>query len=203
MHAKQSTIISKILVIGTLLLMVLTLTSCTQLMTAFTKLKGELLGNDYIITQYDNYGNLVLSANGNKIAMDCELDEAGEPTSYISITIDGYEWQHVGGTLVFAQNGVDMITDFQLPENMDGASGTSSGLIGIDRFINNYRNSFGKDVVVVVSSQNGVPIGLFQGNDCYMEIPNDLPKTTLLSIDGKLVYIHRANVDIIPTGLFN
>lgn len=203
MHTKQNSILFKLLIIGTLLLMILTLTSCAELMTAFTKLKGELLGNDYIITQYDNYGNQVLTASGNKIAMDCELDEAGEPTSYISITIDGYEWQHVGGTMVLAQNGVDMITDFQLPENMDGASGTSSGLIGIDRFINNYRNSFGKDVVVVVSSQNGVPIGLFQGNDCYMEIPNDLPKTTLLSIDGKLVYIHRANVDIIPTGLFH
>ena len=50
--------------------------------------------------------------------------------------------------------------------------------------------------------QNGTPIGLFQGNDCYTEIPADLPKTTLINIDGKMVYVHRANVDIIPAELF-
>ena len=60
----------------------------------------------------------------------------------------------------------------------------------------------GKEYVVLVSSQNGTPIGLFQGNDCYTEIPADLPKTTLINIDGKMVYVHRANVDIIPAELF-
>ena len=54
----------------------------------------------------------------------------------------------------------------------------------------------------MVSSQNGTPIGLFQGNDCYFEVPADLPKTTLINIDGKMVYVHRANVDIIPAELF-
>ena len=49
---------------------------------------------------------------------------------------------------------------------------------------------------------HGTPIGLFQGNDCYTEIPADLPKTTLINIDGKMVYVHRANVDIIPAELF-
>ena len=45
-------------------------------------------------------------------------------------------------------------------------------------------------------------IGLFQGDSCYTEIPGDLPKTTLINIDGKLVYVHRANVDLIPASLF-
>lgn len=34
-----------------------------------------------------------------------------------------------------------------------------------------------------------------------MEVPDDLPKTTRLNIDGKAVYVHRANVDIIPVEL--
>lgn len=134
--------------------------------------------------------------------MDCETDDTGEPTSYIDIAIDGASWKHVGGTLVFAQNGVDMITDFQLPEDME-VDGNSSGLMAVDRFINNYRNLIGKDMVVLVSSQNGTPIGLFQGDDCYMTVSVDLPKTTQLSIDGKAVYIHRANVDIFPAGMLN
>lgn len=41
-----------------------------------------------------------------------------------------------------------------------------------------------------------------QGDNCYIEIPDDLPKTTLVNIDGKMVYIHRGDVDIMPAGMF-
>ncbi len=96
---------------------------------------------------------------------------------------------------------MDIITVFQLPDNME-STGSSTGLMAVDRKINHYANLFGKEYVVLVSSQNGTPIGLFQGDDCYTEIPADLPKTTLINIDGKMVYVHRANVDIIPAELF-
>ena len=182
-------------------IMVFSLTGCAAIGTFFSKLTGELFGNDYDIRQYDDFGNLVFTVHGNRVTMDCELDENGEVSSYIDITIDGKSWKHVGSTLVFAQRGVDMITDFQLPEDMQNSSG-STGLMAIDRRINQYANLFGKKLVVLVSSQNGTPIGLFQGDSCYTEIPGDLPKTTLIHIDGKLVYVHRANVDIIPASLF-
>jgi hypothetical protein len=182
--------------------LLVSLTGCAYIGTFFSKLRGELFGNDYDIRQYDNYGNLVFTVHGDRIAMDCELDENGEVSSYIDITIDGKSWKHVGSTLVFAQRGVDMITDFQIPADMEN-SGNGSGLIAIDRRVNEYANLFGKKLVVLVSSQNGTPIGLFQGNNCYTEIPGDLPKTTLIHIDGKLVYVHRANVDIIPASLFH
>lgn len=166
------------------------------------ELKGELVGNDYQVFEYDNFGNQVLQVSGNKIAMSAEVDSAGEPTSYIDITVDGYDWMHVGSTLVFAQNGVDMITDFQIPETIETDRDGSLGLIAADRFVNSYKNLFGKSQVVLVSSQTGTPIGLFQGDNCNVSIPSNLPKTTLVSIDGKLVYVHRANVDIMPTAMF-
>lgn len=173
---------------------------CSAVSNFISNIKGELVGNDYTIQQFDNFGNLVLTAYGDKITMDCELDEAGEPSSYINITIDGYEWQHVGSTLVFAQSGVELITDFQMPDTISGDN-DSTGLMAVDKYINSYRNLFGRKLVVLVSSQNGTPIGLFQGDSCYMEVPDDLPKTTRLNIDGKAVYVHRANVDIIPVEL--
>ena len=165
------------------------------------ELKGELVGNDYQVFEYDNFGNQVLQVSGNKIAMSAEVDSAGEPTSYIDITVDGYDWMHVGSTLVLAQNGVDMITDFQIPETIETDRDGSLGLIAADRFVNSYKNLFGKSQVVLVSSQTGTPIGLFQGDNCNVSIPSNLPKTTLVSIDGKLVYVHRANVDIMPTAM--
>ena len=179
----------------------MSLSGCSAIGAWLGQLKGELFGNDYNISQYDNYGNLVFTMHGDRVTMDCEVDEYGEVSSYIDITIDGKSWLHVGGTLVFAQNGVDMITDFQIPADMENNSG-STGLMAVDRRINEWANYFGKDLVVLISSQNGTPIGLFQGNNCYIEIPGDLPKTTLVHIDGKLVYVHRANVDIIPASMF-
>ena len=177
------------------------LAGCAAIGAWLGQLRGELFGNDYDIRQYDNFGNLVFTVHGNRVTMDCELDENGEVSSYIDITIDGESWKHVGGTLVFAQRGVDMITDFSLPANMENPTG-GTGLMPVDRTINEWANYFGKELVVVVSSQNGTPIGLFQGNNCYIEIPGNLPKTTLIHIDGKLVYVHRANVDILPASLF-
>lgn len=185
----------------TALVLCVALCGCSAIGAFISRLKGELFGNDYDIRQYDNFGNLVFTIHGDRVTMDCELDEDGEVTSYIDITIDGKSWKHVGSTLVFAQRGVDMITDFQLPEDMQSTTG-STGLMAVDRRINEYANYFGKDLVVVVSSQNGTPIGLFQGDDVYTEIPGDLPKTTLIHIDGKLVYVHRANIDILPASLF-
>lgn len=191
----------RIALVTLVLALVLTLGGCAFLRNLVGTLTGELFGKNYNISQYDDFGNLVFTIQGDRVAMECELDENGEVSSYIDITIDGKSWKHVGSTLVFAQEGVDMITDFQLPESME-SDGTSTGLMAIDRRINDYANLFGKKLVVLVSSQNGTPIGLFQGDDCYTEIPGDLPKTTLINIDGKLVYVHRANVDIIPASLF-
>ena len=182
------------------LVLAVALTGCAAISGYIGKLTGSLFGKGYTISQYDDYGNLVFTVHGDRVTMDCQLDKNGEVTSYIDITIDGDSWKHVGSTLVFAQKGVDLITDFQLPEELD-STGHSTGLMAVDRKINHYANLIGKDLVVLVSSQNGTPIGLFQGDDCYIEIPADLPKTTLVSIDGKMVYVHRANVDIIPAEL--
>lgn len=177
------------------------LTGCASLGSWFQTLKGELIGNSYQIWEYDNFGNRILTLTGDKIALEGGVDDYGEATSYIDITVDGKEWNHVGGTLVFAQKGADMITDFQIPSDIESTSG-STGLMAVDRVINSYKNEFGKARIVVVYSQTGAPICMFQGDDCYTEVPADLPKTTKIYIDGNLVYVHRANIDIFDAALF-
>ena len=191
-----------ILIICIVVVMATTLFGCANLKSWFQSIKGELIGNRYTVWEYDNFGNKILTIHGNKIALEGGTDSLGENSSYIDITIDGYEWEHVGNTLVFAQNDAEMITDFQIPENIEGKQ-SSTGLIAVDRVLNHYRNQIGKELVVVVFSQTGAPICLFQGDECYTEVPADLPKTTKIFIDGNLVYVHRANVDIFPAKLFD
>lgn len=56
--------------------------------------------------------------------------------------------------------------------------------------------------IVVIQSQTGNLICMFMGDEVSWNIPRNLPKTTELLIDGKSVYIHRANFAIIDTELF-
>lgn len=46
-------------------------------------------------------------------------------------------------------------------------------------------------------------LGFDSGDEVYWKIPKDLPKMTKLMIDGKALYIHRANFQIIDTALLD
>lgn len=43
----------------------------------------------------------------------------------------------------------------------------------------------------------------YSGDEVYWKVCKDLPKTTKLMIDGKALYIHRANFQIIDKKLLN
>lgn len=55
--------------------------------------------------------------------------------------------------------------------------------------------------MIVIQSQNGDNIGVLTGNDVTWRVSEDLPKTTVLTIDGQDVLIHRANFQIIDAKL--
>lgn len=169
-------------------------------------------GTEFTAKVYDSYGSNTLNISGKKVSLDVMKETSNifdnffseeTDSTYISnvldVTIDGKQVLMVGDTVVFEESGLDMITDFEISDIESSSGGT--GLQFLDRSINKYANAIGKSKVVVVSSQLGVPIGLYQGDKVYVEVPNDLPKTTRLSIDGKALYIHRANYQIIDADL--
>lgn len=157
--------------------------------------KGGLVGNDYYISEYDNYGNKLVGMQGTKVDITAETDSYGEISSYLDITIDGRQWQHVGNTMIFAQKGLDML-DVELPEDFGTHWQMSKGLMAVDGFVNDIRDMAGKPRLVVVYSQLGNPIGVFQGDSCKVTIPGGLPKMTRVNIDGKSLYIYKANIDV-------
>lgn len=168
--------------------------------TWLAEVRGDLVGNDYYISEYDNFGNKIASTRGDKVNLGAETDSIGEVTSYIDIAIDGHKWQHVGNTMIFAQNGLEMVEGVNLPKEMIHYS-NSTGLMFVDGFVNDIKNLVGKSKIIVVYSQLGLPIGVFQGDSCTITIPGDLPKMTLAMIDGKALYIHKANIDIFDVEL--
>ena len=180
---------------------------CAKLASAINDIKGSLIGNQYTIYTYDNFGNLVLETSGKKIDIagnpvkTTSYDENGkvitgyELSSVITITIDGNEIESCGDTCIFVQKGLTPDVDFTT-ETIK----SSSGIFDITS-ISAKLNKFGKARVVVIKSQLGNPIMAFSGDSVYWEIPEDLPKMTKLMIDGKALYIHRANFQIIDKEL--
>ena len=194
-------------------ILVVALTGCSQLGSIINEIHGSLIGNNYTVYTYDNYGNQTLKTSGKKISITgnkietVSYDSDGRAvtgydlSSVITITIDGKEIESCGDTCVFVQNGLEPEVDFSLDEvNSNGGNGITDNA-ALARVLNRYKNDFGKSRVVVIKSQLGQPIAAFSGDNVYWEIPDDLPKMTKLMVDGKALYIHRANYQIIDKDL--
>lgn len=204
-------------IVGTIVCTALlcTMTSCAVLDSTVNDLKGDLVGNSYVIETYDDYGNKVLTATGDKINIEGNPVETvsyesdgstitgHELSSVITINIDGKEIQSCGDTCIFGEEGLNAEVDFQQEHIYSTTNGSVSDNTYIAGIVNKYKNMFGKSRVVVIKSQLGQPITAYSGDDVYWEIPEDLPKMTKLMIDGKALYIHRANFQIIDKELLD
>ena len=189
------------------------LTGCGKLGSVINDIHGSLIGNNYTIYTYVNYGDQTLKTSGKKISItgnktkNISYDSDGKATtgydlsSVITITIDGKEIESCGDTCIFVQKGLVPEVDFSSEEIDSSGSNGITDNAAIARKLNRYKNDFGKSRVVVIKSQLGQPIAAFSGDDVYWEIPDDLPKMTKLMVDGKALYIHRANYQIIDKDL--
>ena len=179
-----------------------------------SEMHGSIFGNEYIIDTFDNNGIRTMTTHGrniditsNVLGQDLDVDGASGKyetlSSVIPITIDGKQIISCGDTCVFYDKGLKPDYEFYLDEiNSEGGGSLSEQALIAGR-LNSIRNFIGKPMVVVIKSQTGAPIYVFSGRSVYWEIPDDLPKFTKLSIDGKPLYIHRANFQIIDAKLLD
>lgn len=201
-----------------ILAMVICLSGCdiASWNSTVNDIKGQLVGNSFECQFYDNYGEKFLTASGTKVGMignvvkeadinssDGTTETAYSLSSVVTINIDGKQIQSCGDTIIFEESGLKPDAEFQLSDIESSSSGSFSENTIISGIVNDYKNFFGKGQVVVIQSQLGVPICAYSGDDVYYEVRNDLPKTTKLMIDGKALYIHRANFQIIDKDLID
>lgn len=196
----------KIIVLTLSMMVSLSSVGCAKLKDFFNTVKGELVGQHFDISMYDDSGSKTLELSGKKISIgllensaNFNVEDTGFKSEVLDITINGKQMLQVGNTCVFAEKGLDMITNFEVPKKIEATSG--GGFVPLDRFVNDFKNEIGKSKVIIISSQEGLPIGVYQGDSVYVSIPSDLPKMTRLNIDGKSLYIHRANYTILDSEL--
>lgn len=179
---------------------------------------------------YDNSGKMWFEAYGksfdlkpNKVK-EYGYNSDGDWTYYynmssvVSCSIDGHPVDTCGSTAIFKDAslepcGVDF-NEIVKGEPLDSNSESSS--IDIDStssldvetyfkikywwltHIENGNTPMSR--LVVIQSQDGSPIEMYMGNKVSWTV-SSLPKTTLINIDGKELYLHRSNFAIIDTAL--
>ena len=205
----------KVWLIIAILLLAACMAGCARLRSGIHDLHGSIIGNEYYIDVFDNTGIRTLRTHGKKIDIDNNVVEertyssttdewysTKTLSSVITITVDGNQLISCGDTCVFYDKRLVPEHEFYL----DSIESNSSGLMDsalISGLVNNVKNQFGKPMVVVIKSQMGAPIYAFSGNKVYWEVQEDLPRFTKLMIDGKALYIHRANFQIIDKDLLD
>ena len=193
-----------VLLVSIVFLLGISIFGCAKLKDLVGKLKGELVGQHFSIITYDDYANKTLTVEGNKVSVGLlessdNFDKKATTfkSEVLEITVNGNQMFQVGNTVIFAEDGLDMVEGYNVPDEIKINKG--GGYVPLDRFVNNVKNSIGKEKTIIISSQLGIPIGVYQGKDVYVTIPEDLPKMTRLNIDGKALYIHRANYTILDS----
>ena len=194
---------------------VLSLSACAQWQSGVHDLHGSIIGNEYYIDIFDNSGIRTLRSHGKKIDIDNNIVEektyssdsdswlsTKTLSSVITITIDGKQLISCGDTCIFYDTRLNPDYEFYLDTIESSSSGLWDAAL-VSGMVNSVKNKFGKPMIVVIKSQMGAPIYAFSGNKVYWEIVDDLPRFTKLMIDGKALYIHRANFQIIDKALLD
>ena len=200
-----------------LLILMTALAGCASMQSGVHDLHGSIIGNEYYIDTFDNdnTGIRTLRTHGKKIDIDNNIVEektyssssdewytTKTLSSVITITIDGKQLISCGDTCIFYDTRLTPEHEFYLDKIDSNSSGILDSTL-ISGMVNSIKNKFGKPMVVVIKSQMGAPIYAFSGNKVYWEIENDLPRFTKLMIDGKALYIHRANFQIVDKALLD
>ncbi len=207
--------LKKAVMLAAFLLLVAGLVGCARLQSGIHDLHGSIIGNEYYIDVFDNSGIRTLRTHGKKIDIDNNIVEertyssttdewysTKTLSSVITITIDGRQLISCGDTCIFYDRRLVPEYEFYLDSIESSSTGLSDTAL-ISGMVNSIKNKFGKPMVVVVKSQLGAPIYAFSGNKVYWEVQEDLPRFTKLMIDGKALYIHRANFQIIDKALLD
>lgn len=192
--------------------MILSLTSCAGLQSKIQDIKGDITGATYVASFYSNNGDRFMTVQGEKINMHSNIVKEAQyndsdgwgytqtMSSVVTITIDGSEIINCGSTVIFAEDGLEPDATFTQTNIKSSANGPGGNTL-VAGVINKYKNQFGKPKVAIIQSQMGDPLCAYSGNSVYWEVCEDLPKTTKLMIDGKALYIHRANFQLIDRDL--
>ena len=198
----------KLLLVITLVLSISTLTACQQFDNLVNNVEELFSGLEGTVQTYDENSNIIDQLKGNSIAFSAnsnfiKTDSDGNSSggSVLDITVGGKQVIHVGSTLLFYENGLENIFE-AYSKNVDFEN-LNRSVPFVNKMVNDMKSSFtGHNQVILIRSQSGIPLATFAGTNVSIH-STDVEKMTKITIDGKRMYIYRADYTIYDINLLN
>ena len=184
-----------------LVVLLITLVGCQDIKMSLKDIEGSFFGIPSVVRTFDSNGDMIDRIEGMsvKIDRDRKFDTEKKDSSVVKVTIGGKQMNHVGSALIVSESGLDDILDSvdvnRVIENSDRKSPF------LNTIVNDYKNSFkGMSRIVMVRSQLGFPLAVYEGNKVSIH-STDIPNSTALLIDDKLLIMYRVDYTIYETAL--
>lgn len=156
---------------------------------------------------YNQYGQPVDEIKGSsfRVTRDSEFDtqdskgNSNNDSKVLLISLGSNHIEHVGSTMILAQDGLVDITA-QIPPEFRFTN-TKPGTPWLNDLKYNFtRYWHGTSKTIMIRSQDGTPIKVYGGNSVQV-LSTDVPSSTWFRIDGKTLFVYRADYTVVDNNL--
>lgn len=186
------------------IVVLIALTGCQDLKFFIKDFEQSWKGLNMVVQTYDVQSQVIdkIEGRGVSIKRDKKFDSEDDTidSQVLNITVGRNEMHHVGSSLIAHETGlINYFEDFDQRVNIMNMKRSTPF---VNRFVNEYKNKFGgKSKVILIRSQQGYPLATFIGDNVSL-YKTDVPKSTGIIIDGKYLFIYRADYTIYDAKLF-
>ena len=180
----------------------LSLSACQSIQNWWKNTKEEWIGLEMTVRTFDESSQLIDEMSGKSLSIErnAEFDSVDAEgnskadSSVLKVTIGQYEMDHVGSSLIAAEEGLeDLFAKYQKTVTVEEEG---KAIPVVNRMVSQLKNDFtGKAKVILIRSQNGTPLATYAGDKVSLYTSN-APKTSELLIDGKRLIIYRCDYTI-------
>jgi hypothetical protein len=189
------------------MLLVFALSGCNLLGQGLSDIRSAFKGREAVIQTYDEESHIIDRIAGksidiapeNKFAISDSDGNTVEKSAVVNLTIGGKSMLHVGSTLIMYEQGlVDVFDEYAKTVdvmNMDRSTPF------VSRMVNKMHNlTDGKKYLILIRSQTGKPLATFVGNSVSY-FATKIDKSTMFYVDGKSLFVYRADYTILELSL--
>lgn len=187
------------------------LSSCATAAMSFEDFVRDWKGIPATITTYDQAGDLIDRVHGTSlqvepdtrfeiVSVNSDGSTSVTPGDVMLITIGDSSMSHVGSTMIWAEDGVTAVAGADTTVDV---TNSDPGTPWLNNLLEYNRNLWkGKAKTILVRSQDGQPIAVYAANEVEV-VGTAVPKSTMFRLDGKRLFVYRADYTMYDTKLLN
>lgn len=184
------------------------LAGCAGLSAFGEEFSRKWKGVSATMTTYNENGQLIDQVHGTsfEVSRDTRFDTSNsdgtskKDSSVLMISLGSSHISHVGSTLILAQDGLTALAGADT--NVEFTN-TEPGTPWLNNLLEYTRNVWeGKGKTILIRSQNGTPIAVYVGDEVEI-LSTDVPKSTWFRVDGRYLFVYRADYTVYDNDLLS